>query len=54
LWHVAQGQGILDKGVALAQLNAYLSHQPCAKHYAGKKAEQARMKKIDHALLFKA
>lgn len=54
LWHVAQGQGVLDKNVALAQLNAYLSHEPCAKHYADKKTEQARLKKIDHALLFKA
>lgn len=54
LWHVAQGQGVLDKNIALAQLNAYLSHSPCAKIYAGKKMEQARLPKIDHALIFKA
>lgn len=52
-WHVAQGQGLLDKSVALEQLNAYCSHNPCAKIYASKKMEQARLRKIDHALLFK-
>ena len=53
LWHVAQGQGILSKEIALEQLNAYCSHRPCAKIYSGKKMEQARVPKIDHALLFK-
>jgi tryptophan halogenase len=53
LWHVAQGQGILDKNVALAQLNAYLSHSACSKTFANKKAEQAKTRKIDHALVFK-
>lgn len=52
-WHVAQGQGILNKEIALEQLNAYCSHKPCSKIYAGKKMEQARIPKIDHALLFK-
>lgn len=54
LWHVAQGQGVLSKEVALDQLNAYCSHVPCGRIYASKKAEQARLKKIDHAALFKA
>jgi tryptophan halogenase len=53
LWHVAQGQGVLDKAIALEQLNAYLSHEPCARIFSSKKHEQARTKKIDHALLFK-
>lgn len=53
LWHVAQGQGILSKEIALEQLNAYCSHRPCAQIYSGKKMEQARVPKIDHALLFK-
>lgn len=52
-WHVAQGQGVLNKEVALEQLNAYQSHEPCAKIYAGKKMEQAKIRKIDHAALFK-
>jgi len=54
LWHVAQGQGVLSKEVALDQLNAYCSHVPCGRIYASKKMEQARLKKIDHAALFKA
>lgn len=53
LWHVAQGQGLLDKDVALAQLNAYCSHGPASKMFAAQKHEQLRLKKIDHALLFK-
>lgn len=54
LWHVAQGQGILSKDIALEQLNAYCSHKACAKIYTGKKMDQAKQRKIDHALLFKA
>lgn len=53
LWHVAQGQGVLSKDIALEQLNAYCSHDPCAKIFSSKKYEQAQLKKIDHALLFK-
>lgn len=53
LWHVAQGQGILDKTIALDQLNAHCSHFECSKIFAGKKWEQAKVKKVDHALLFK-
>lgn len=54
LWHVAQGQGILSKEIALEQLNAYCSHQACAKIYVQKKMEQSKLQKIDHALIFKA
>jgi len=54
LWHVAQGQGVLDKSVALDQLNAYCSHDPCAKIFSSKKLQAAATRKIDHALLYKA
>jgi tryptophan halogenase len=52
-WHVAQGQGILDKKIALEQLNAYNSHTDVARIYENKKIEQVKTRKIDHALLFK-
>lgn len=51
-WHVAQGQGVLSKEVALEQLNSYHSHQPVAKIFSKMKAEQASLKKVDHASLF--
>ena len=51
-WHVAQGQGVLSKDVALTQLNAYNSHGFIAKRFASIKHEQARLPKIKHELIF--
>lgn len=53
LWHVAQGQGVLSKEAARLQLNAYQSHRPVANIYAMKKMEQLRLKRIQHAAIFK-
>ena len=53
LWHVAQGQGVLNTEAATTQLNAFGSRDWAAGALANFKSEQVRNGLVDHGSIFK-
>ena len=49
LWHVAQGQGVLNKEVASIQLEAYNSRESSRKNISQISSELINQKLVDHA-----
>lgn len=49
LWHVGQGQGVLDPAVASAQLDAYGSRVPAQRHIDAVKIDYMKGDTVDHA-----
>jgi len=54
LWHVAQGQGVLNKEIASIQLDAYNSRQSSRKNISQISLELIQQKLVDHAQALKA
>lgn len=49
MWHVAQGQGVLDPDLATTQLHAYGSHLPSRQHIDDVVASYMKGDVVDHA-----
>jgi tryptophan halogenase len=52
LWHVAQGQGVLNPRAASIQLSAYNYRNDAARQFADMKANALKRKLVPHASLF--
>ena len=52
-WHVAQGQGVLNREVATMELEAYASRNEMKKSFSELAMNRIRTKLIPHASIFK-
>jgi len=52
-WHVAQGQGVLNREAATAELNAYCSRIEMQKSFSDLAASRMTVKVVPHASIFK-
>jgi tryptophan halogenase len=52
-WHVAQGQGVLNREVATMEIEAYASRKEMKEHFSELSIDRMKTKVIPHASIFK-